>query len=825
MEEAAKKPGANQQLGNGTLVYAQGAKVANLVILHSGQVDCREQPPGARERYLFTLEAPAILGARSLVSEAKLPFSLTTRGAAVISSYPMTKESLKKTIASKPNIGILVLRSLLSETSKLYGAFSAPAQLLAKLTRAMDALSIAYKRIQPDVFQDNEATESMGFEDPVLSQAKVIVRKYEANGQSPPEKLTDIFFATDHSDFTESKPSVQVDIDRDEFSFAKRFISLPPNILGAIAQKDPDLFFMMARKLIRMSNEILHEYNGVAAACDELAEALLSGDYSWVSKVSLQVDLFNQGVALTDGSELASLTRFLAKVASETQSTYERVWDIEPPAVDPEALQKVIAFDHEEEKIDEIEPTDEETAEESSSGLSEKGIAKKVFQYSELPSEKYQEYCELIKSLKSFKNPLDSDTDVRKVRRKLNNLFWELYETCALKFFASKEPLPVWLRIFFDYALLDETLLDPEQVDFIYGHSAANQHSKYPIHTAVEWMELIYNKKVPTSVNELGLTLFEILKQENRDAKWKRESDLPADVDTSEARLKFEIRNMIETNAKLTSGSILNHLAILSKYSITMSMERAFVTKEKLEEEIDYLLNIDFSAFHREVLYENEKVGINREFIQKQVIPNFILIPSAGSVFQFWQEKDSRDKASPGRLCCPALATADLKDMLLSAVGAFRWELCKTIMGPDWNNISQTSLTADYTDYIQFFRKNRDLSPEAKEKLATEFKRFRDDRSRFVHDYAIWVKYESEGTQRLNKVARKILAKHIPFAKPIREKLLKLPSYTDIINKSINVRRRKATELEPRYKKYRSMNNGILPDELEENYRFYNMQD
>ena len=145
-------------------------------------------------------------------------------------------------------------------------------------------------------------------------------------------------------------------------------------------------------------------------------------------------------------------------------------------------------------------------------------------------------------------------------------------------------------------------------------------------------------------------------------------------------------------------------------------------------------------------------------------------------------------------------------------------------MGADWNNISQSSLTADYTDYVQFFKRNRELSPEAKEKLAQDFRKFRDNRSRFVNDYCIWMLYESEGTQRLNKVARKIMAKHVPFRAPYREKLLKLPGYVDLVSKYTNIRKRKASEMEPRFRKYRQMNNNDLPPELLETYKFYNME-
>ncbi|HMY12169.1 MAG TPA: Crp/Fnr family transcriptional regulator, partial [Turneriella sp.] len=190
---------------------------------------------------------------------------------------------------------------------------------------------------------------------------------------------------------------------------------------------------------------------------------------------------------------------------------------------------------------------------------------------------------------------------------------------------------------------------------------------------------------------------------------------------------------------------------------------------------------------------------------------------------QFWQDREGNDRMSRGRLIAPIMATADLQMMLLRAIGTYRWEICKTTMGPDWNNISVSSLTADYTDYVQFFYKSKELSEEIKEKIAEDMKRFRDDRARFVNDYTVYMRFESEGSQRMNRVARKIFTKHIPFAKEIRERLLKLPSYTEVVQKSINIRKKKANELTPRYTKY-ERENKTLPKELVETRRYYNME-
>ena len=39
-----------------------------------------------------------------------------------------------------------------------------------------------------------------------------------------------------------------------------------------------------------------------------------------------------------------------------------------------------------------------------------------------------------------------------------------------------------------------------------------------------------------------------------------------------------------------------------------------------------------------------------------------------------------------------------------------------------WNDITEPSLTSEYCDYIQFYRKNHDLSAEAKEKIKNALK-------------------------------------------------------------------------------------------------------
>ena len=88
-----------------------------------------------------------------------------------------------------------------------------------------------------------------------------------------------------------------------------------------------------------------------------------------------------------------------------------------------------------------------------------------------------------------------------------------------------------------------------------------------------------------------------------------------------------------------------------------------------------------------------------------------------------------------------------------------------------------------FCDYLQFFKKNSALSTENKEKLKTDLKKYSNNyKNVFIADYLAYVKFEANGSPRLNKVAREILFTFCPFAKELREKVSDNPQYTELIN-------------------------------------------
>ena len=122
---------------------------------------------------------------------------------------------------------------------------------------------------------------------------------------------------------------------------------------------------------------------------------------------------------------------------------------------------------------------------------------------------------------------------------------------------------------------------------------------------------------------------------------------------------------------------------------------------------------------------------------------------------------------------------------ILRLTGQFRWEMCKREQGARWNDVSERSLTSEYFDYAQFYKK----------------------------DYCVWVLYESSGSPRLNKVVRSILFTYCTFAKEIRDKLEINPMYKEMIARYYVKQGQKKHRMDNLIQKQRNSGKAV-PDEI-----------
>jgi hypothetical protein len=288
-------------------------------------------------------------------------------------------------------------------------------------------------------------------------------------------------------------------------------------------------------------------------------------------------------------------------------------------------------------------------------------------------------------------------------------------------------------------------------------------------------------------------------------------------------KLKFEIQNMFTSGNRATYGKVSTFCPILCEYDLINTVEKMLVTVQKLEEALNKIRKIDFSVFYREAMFSDPDKGINREMIMKEVLPDIILMPNAGTRAMMWQETAGVRRDTAARFLFPIFTAVDVDDMMVETVGRYRWEICRKIQGVHWNDIRDKSLTSEYCDYIQFYKKNHELSPEAKEKVRLALLRGRNNyREVFVKDYQNWIKFEAKGSFRLNKVARDILVVYCPFSKAIREDLKANPMYQSAWHRYDIQTAKKVQRINGVYDKYIKAG-GKITAELQENLDYYDL--
>lgn len=446
--------------------------------------------------------------------------------------------------------------------------------------------------------------------------------------------------------------------------------------------------------------------------------------------------------------------------------------------------------------------------------------AQKILDFSGVSYELADSFMSTLGAFRRLKDRLSSDTRARSIRSSLASGFFEIYEAVFKRVYSEKNTSRLF-HMFLMFGFMDELLLSPDRVLKLYR--MADSMSSGPQSTVFnmrDWLSRIYSMDKDPSINEFGQDYFEVFREMKKRGDISDKEKVQYDNDTGR-RLSHEIHNMLSVNQRVCHSQISTYVPILHDDMIIGDISRALITPQRISDSISRLLQVDFSLFHREIYFRHPEKEIEKELVMKAFFPEIVLIPIFGSRAVMWQEITGRSRSTPARFLIPVLTSENVDDMILRLGGNFRWELCRTMMGPAWNDITSKSLTSEYTDYIQFYRKNTDLSEEAKVKVKSQIQKYHNKlRDIFTSDYEAWINYESKGIMRLNKVARKILYRNCPFSKGIRENLGRQAAYTDSAVQFANFRSKHAKVLESHYNKYIKAGISLEP-ELEENLAFY----
>jgi hypothetical protein len=278
---------------------------------------------------------------------------------------------------------------------------------------------------------------------------------------------------------------------------------------------------------------------------------------------------------------------------------------------------------------------------------------------------------------------------------------------------------------------------------------------------------------------------------------------------------------MFFSNNKLTNGQLALFTPVLYDDMFVSAMEKTHIARKKLNEAVNELLQMDFSIFFREIMISDPEHFIQREYVLTPVYPDVILMPTVGVQGSMWQELSGLRKDTPARFMLPIFSETNVKDILIKLFGRFRWEIIRNIQGVQWNNIQEKSLTSEYVDYVQFYKKISGLSEDKKDKIKSQIQRAKNStREIFVMDYVDWLNDEYKGRARLNEIVREILATYCPFPAAIRAKLVKMPTYEQAMKRYRRDKSKKLHELDVRYRAIEKAG-GSITQELENTLEFY----
>lgn len=421
----------------------------------------------------------------------------------------------------------------------------------------------------------------------------------------------------------------------------------------------------------------------------------------------------------------------------------------------------------------------------------------RLLTYAELDSDSASRFMQLIETYRDPKQQVSPSDEARQLRREISKLYYKIYYLVFNKAVNSLTTPPI-VSMFLNFGYMDENLLSRENALELYKLSliVENECNGSGVHTLYSWLrQILWGDKEP-SKNMMDMDYAETINSAKKLGKLSTTAAEAALKDT-EAKVQFEIDNMFTSANRVVHGRSSNFCPVLTDNGITRNFGSLLATTEKVIAALNGIRRKDYSAFYREIIYQNKDVEIDREFIMSEVLPDIILMPVAGNEGLMWQEIEGRRKDTPARFIIPIFPTINVANILISVTGKFRWEMCKRSQGVYWNNMSDPSLTAEYCDYIQFYKKNRELSEAVKAKIKSNLTSCRNNyREVFVRDYEVWMIYEALGSFRLNKVVRRILATYCPFAKEFRDRLKDNPMVKDLFSNDSKVFSAKAKHLD-----------------------------
>ncbi len=390
-----------------------------------------------------------------------------------------------------------------------------------------------------------------------------------------------------------------------------------------------------------------------------------------------------------------------------------------------------------------------------------------------------------VHSYKSLNDKSSMDSSVCALRKALTEEFYSLYSISFQRTLniPDVQEIPAPVRMFLYFGYVDEDLAGKNNAISLYKIAEGMEdYSQFGLYTFYHWLLAIFNGHKNPSRNEFDMDYSDFIHKQKLSGTISAQ-ELRDLEQNAMSKVNFELRNMFPVANKTTYGRLTTFCPLFCADNVLKSLDDSLVTVSGISKAIEQIKKVDYSAFYRETLDTEHSDILGKELVHMEYLPDVILMPNAGTRGVMWQEIEGKRRNSPGRMIFSIFHLEDLTTAFIRTTGEFRWDMCKRMQGSRWNDISDRSLTSEYFDYIQFYKRNHDLSADAKEKVRISLQRAKNSfKEMFVLDYIIWILFEGKGAPRLNKIARKILFTYCPFPHDVCQTLAQNPLYTELMN-------------------------------------------
>ncbi len=814
--------GRIEQIPEGSLIFIQGKFPGDIVILQEGTVEMLSAPEeysgldkeillSRSSRILVSSQPGIILGHSSMLSGqcTKTVRALTD---CTVVRYKLSSEGIREMAQTMPEDTAILLMNMISRIKSSSATDTRYSRMYQWSCAFADNLAIMYKELN-----------GRGAPEELDSRAESMYRNFTASNGQFPEFFRGNFLISDNSRYLSRRytlpgESASDALQNNNVQFINEILNLSRKTIASIISENPQIAVSVTDSMCSIYDDILYRFESAHSLMIRELGTVFNEQGSWTEYLT---SLDGYDILKNSGRLAPEFIKDLITIITKLNQLYEDLTGKNLSSVFP-GIRTMHDFFQPGKKEPKTETEEKHSSTEEHASAGTAPVADlndslhTILNFALADREFQIKFIKLLDEFKSSPTPFETDSDSRRLRSQITKLYWELYKQVFIRSRAVKN-VPKAARLMLNFGFLDETMLDPEQLQEL--NQLILTREPRPTMAVVrdpEFLSLIYEGKERPSITEMGLTYEAFIREESKHKSTKTINENEPDENTN--HFLYEVDHRVTETAAVCSGSKSTAFPILTNRLIKGSLTDHLCRKNMVETIVKKIRNIDFSLFYRETVFKITEEA--REIIKEEVTPYFILVPVVGSRTLLWQELSGTNKRSRSRIIIPIFFMGDLEKSLAHTLACFRWELNRSIKGAMWADPIEGGITGEYFDYVNTFKKNSKLSSDAKEKLVERFKSLRTNRDRFAEDYLMWIFYEKDGIMKLNSVVREMFYKHVPFSKNIRDQLINMPAFSHAATRYRNIQNRDIQAYERKYKKYMDVKTGKYPDEIEKFMKF-----